>query len=272
MKAGKLFEIDRLLSSSPQERVELYYVPKFMARLTLPRRILYQSEWSRKTLNDSITILSPKRYGIPAGHLSRLIFCDLTRRAKVQKSTDIKLPKSRKKFMASLGSHASSGGINGSNPSFRRHFLACLNSTIHLETNTHKETVFSTQSVIEEAKIIGECDQWNARITLDNGFYNGAQSALPIDWGRLLFLSPSTINMDLYIYLIHRLFRLRRTTCIDWHNLFQQFGNPSYRICDFRKQFKKALTEVQTVYPEAKVITNKSGLILYPSPQHIQSY
>ena len=181
MRVGKLFEVDRLLNSSPQDRDQLYYAPKFMARLTLPRRIIYQPEWSRQTINDSITVLSPSRYGIPAGHLSRLIFCDLTRRAKVQKSVNIELPKSRKKYMASLGIYSSSGGPNGSYPSFLRHFLACINCTIHLESNKQKETFFSVQSLIEEAKITGESDLWNARITLDSSFFKGTQTAVPID-------------------------------------------------------------------------------------------
>ena len=50
--------------------------------------------------------------------------------------------------------------------------------------------------------------------------------------------------------------------------------NPSafrQAVLDFKRNFLKALKLVHTVYPEARLTHNELGLVLLPSPTHVQS-
>ncbi len=80
--------------------------------------------------------------------------------------------------------------------------------------------------------------------------------------------------MDVYTWLTYRMsYTERRTRPIPWASLMLQFGS-NFRndqaVRDFKKAFLKALKAVAVVYPQAQVDVKDNGLVLIPSPTHIQ--
>ena len=79
----------------------------------------------------------------------------------------------------------------------------------------------------------------------------------------------SGLAIDLYLWLSHRLFALKKPARMSWQQLHMQFGSTSH-LRAFRAQFRKALAEVQTEYPAAKVdATDSSIVVLKPSKPHV---
>ncbi|MDH3728702.1 MAG: hypothetical protein OER77_14320, partial [Myxococcales bacterium] len=62
----------------------------------------------------------------------------------------------------------------------------------------------------------------------------------------------------------------RRSCLIPWPALRFQFGVDYRRVRDFRRRFVNQLAAVLRVYPGARVSDADEGLLLYPSPPHIQ--
>ena len=55
-----------------------------------------------------------------------------------------------------------------------------------------------------------------------------------------------------------------------WANLQGQFGQEVADVKNFKRLFKKALRQVLTVYPDARIEDVDGGLILKPSPPPIR--
>lgn len=91
--------------------------------------------------------------------------------------------------------------------------------------------------------------------------------SFPIDLKAIKNINHSARAMDLYIYLVHRLFRLKGTTTVPWKALVQQFAKEGAHLGSFRGRFREALKlVVERAYPEARVELDRTGLILKKSP------
>ena len=92
-------------------------------------------------------------------------------------------------------------------------------------------------------------------------------------------LRGSPLAMDIYTWLTYRFSYMQRPTSpIPWEVLMMQLGsgygggditNPQ-AIRDFRKGFKTALSAVSIIYPKANIKLSEAGIILLPSPPHVQ--
>jgi hypothetical protein len=82
-------------------------------------------------------------------------------------------------------------------------------------------------------------------------------------------LRKFTLALDLYTWLTYRFSYLRRQTEVSWEALAYQFGSNYEEIKTFKYWMKKAVKDVLTVYPDAKVGEGKYGLILKPSKTHV---
>ena len=78
-------------------------------------------------------------------------------------------------------------------------------------------------------------------------------------------LSHSALALDIYTWLAHRLWRVRRGGR-SWAALQEQFGTEYRDRKPFKLQFRKRLREALTAYPEAKVEEVDGGIRLHRPP------
>jgi len=112
---------------------------------------------------------------------------------------------------------------------------------------------------------------WHPRILLGQDFFEEiTRSAVPIDLQAIHQLKGSPFAIDLYVWLTYRMSYLRKPTVIPWEGLQGQFGADYAQLRDFRRKALERLAEVLYVYPTVRLGQNDTGLVLYPSPPHIQ--
>ena len=132
-----------------------------------------------------------------------------------------------------------------------------------VSTTSGNDPKFSTWNALENAKGLDD-----GAIELTNKFYESlVDSAVPLDPRALACLQGSSLALDIYTWLSHRLHRVARVTGdrVTWSNLADQFGQEYNDIKDFKKTFQRALVSVRAVYPDARLDEVRGGYILLPS-------
>jgi hypothetical protein len=95
------------------------------------------------------------------------------------------------------------------------------------------------------------------------------ERSAPLSTHAIKQLRKSPMDLDVYAWLVHRLFTLSKPSTITWAQLSGQFGHSYSQTRNFRQFFLASLKRVQAVYPDAKVATRDSGITLLPSKPHI---
>ena len=105
---------------------------------------------------------------------------------------------------------------------------------------------------------------------LSDRFYREATEApVPFDL-RVLRALRSPFEIDIYVWLTWRFFRLRRPVTIPWASLALQFGSRYSNPRHFKKRFLGYLRSVIDYYPDVRLQSSATGLVLKPSPTHIE--
>jgi hypothetical protein len=91
----------------------------------------------------------------------------------------------------------------------------------------------------------------------------------PLSTSAIKALRKSPMDLDVYAWLIHRLFHLGKPSTVTWQQLSDQFGHAYAELRQFRRFFLDSLTRVRAVYPEANVTVVEGGLMLLPSRPHL---
>jgi hypothetical protein len=111
---------------------------------------------------------------------------------------------------------------------------------------------------------------WGSHVLLSERFFREATEApVPLDL-RVLRALRSPFEIDIYVWLTWRFFRLRKPVAIPWASLALQFGSGYANPRHFKKRFLGYLRGVIDYYPEIRLESTSSGLLLKPSPTHIE--
>lgn len=120
---------------------------------------------------------------------------------------------------------------------------------------------------------------WKSHVVVNHNFFQEClESPVPIDLRAYSFLRSAPMAMDIYAWLTYRMFSIKRSTrVIPWESLIFQFGNqikvskndPTLHIRKFKSDFIDNLNRVMLVYPKAKIELKDNGIILHPSPTHV---
>lgn len=112
---------------------------------------------------------------------------------------------------------------------------------------------------------------WPTEVELTAEFYDSLrETAVPLEHGALAKLTHSALALDLYTWLAHRLYRVRRGgSRISWAALQEQFGGEYADRKHFKREIRTRLRDVLGVYPSAKVEEVEGGLMLHASPPPI---
>ena len=102
---------------------------------------------------------------------------------------------------------------------------------------------------------------WPSYVEFSADFYNSLRiNAVPLRKEAISALKHSSRALDIYSWLAHRLYRVKRPTKIRWTTLRVQFGRRSQDMGGFKRAFKTALKQVLMVYPDAQVFRVDGGL------------
>jgi len=112
---------------------------------------------------------------------------------------------------------------------------------------------------------------WPTAIELTPEFFTAIrETAVPLAPAALAQLSHSALALDIYTWLAHRLWRVRKGgSRISWAALKEQFGTEYRDRKEFKRQFRIRLREALAAYPEAKVEDVDGGIMLRSSPPPI---
>jgi hypothetical protein len=114
---------------------------------------------------------------------------------------------------------------------------------------------------------------WPTVIRLSHEFFASLQDhAVPLDEQAVAALATSCMALDIYCWLAQRLHRVPsgRPLLVPWAALKAQFGWHYDRMNNFRYDFRQALAEVRTHYPDARLEFETRGLLLRHSPPPIR--
>ncbi len=86
---------------------------------------------------------------------------------------------------------------------------------------------------------------------------------VPVDLSIIAYLN-SPMSLDVYWWLTRRYSYLRDRQSMTWTQLFDQFGSDS-SLKKFKQSFRKAVSDVRAVYPQANITCGRQYVMIYPS-------
>lgn len=265
------------------------YLARTFVQATLPHsdpKIPAGTAYSRTTgkLKLSIAPVSDS-VGIPYGTLPRIILAWTCTEAVKTRERFLSLGKSQKEFLEKLQLSNNGRDIGR----LKEQSLRLFKSVITVEYSSidegdhHQSLMISDNShIFWHPKKMNQAALWDSTLELSDRFFKSViESPVPFDLDVYQALSKSPMSMDVYTWLVYRMFILRRSgkpfVLIPWGALKLQFGagynDDRQGEYDFKANFKKRLREVLTFYPEARDAIDddkKSGCLkMKPAALHI---
>ena len=282
-------QVSRLISEAlaieaeeAKEAGALGFMARALVQATIPHRSTTDTTFTRTNGAYKFTMSNPSG-GLPYGTVPRLLLAWLATEAVTTKQRELVLGNSLSDFMRQLDM-VPTGGRWGSITRLKNQSHRLFSSFIQCSYTGTDDTV--GHHAIQNMVIVDSVDLWwepkeadqkslfNSTVTLSQPFYNEIiDNPVPIDLRALKVLKQSPMALDIYCWLSHRMGYLKKSTCIPWEGLQNQFGagypmtNQGKR--DFKKKFLLHLRKVLTVYPDARASEGVGGLLIRPSKTHI---
>jgi hypothetical protein len=187
---------------------------------------------------------------------------------------------SMRAFLAQIGL-TSTGGSRGSATRLRDQITRLATcSVVITDTRTNGDGVWNFRSknfgFVDEVSLwwsdkpTNSDTLWSNTISISGSWRDSIKaSSVPLDTRGLALIQQAKagpLALDLYTWLAHRNFSLRRTTVVPWILLAEQFGSQYDRVRNFKANVIKALPVVRLAYPGVNVSPTSDGLVLKPSP------
>lgn len=260
------------------EAGEVGFLARALVQATLPHSDPKANEFLRRNGHFTLSILAPKDVGLPYGRYPRLVLAYLTTEAVRRRSADIDLGSHFSRFCGTLGI-APTTGPRGSLPMLRdqlqRLFASTFQCIFHDEARgRHAGDGFL---IAEKRELWWDDPQprrgekaFGSHVVLSDRFFREATEApVPLDL-RVFRALRSPFEIDIYVWLTWRFFRLQRHVTIPWSSLALQFGSGYSNPRHFKTRFLGYVRNVLNYYPQARLESSASGLLLKPSPTHIE--
>ena len=91
------------------------------------------------------------------------------------------------------------------------------------------------------------------------------EAPVPLDL-RVLRALRSPFEIDIYVWLTWRFFRLRKPVTIPWASLALQFGSRYTNPRHFKKRFLGYMRNIVDFYPEVRLESSAAGLVTQALP------
>jgi hypothetical protein len=216
--------------------------------------------------------------GLPYGVPARLLTIYCASEAVRTKSPEIYLGTSVHDFLRRLEVPITRGD-RGSLRVYANQLLKLIHCTLTIDENI-RDATGRTGLHIRQALFAEEARLWWDDETRGVGqgsslvlssvlFHSILDRSAPLSTNAIKQLRKSPMDLDVYAWLVHRLFNLSKPSTVTWQQLSDQFGHGYAEIRKFRRFFIDSLKRVQTVYPEARLKVADNGVVLLPSKPHL---
>jgi hypothetical protein len=272
-----LFAGDQIRQEAPDRADFLHTV---MCQVGLPRRKTELRSFERHSGHVSILLEAGKLFNgrdfvempLPYGTAPRLVMVHISSEAIRTQNRTVEIGDSMRQFLTMLGL-PTTGGERGGYTIFKRQMeaLAACRLTLGMQAEGKVVTVDAKPIKRFEAWLQHDGSQrtlWPGVLELSQDFFDTlAHHAVPLDYRALAALKHSSLALDVYTWLAHRLWRVKKPTgeMLSWENLRDQFGQEYRTSKDFKKEYRHALRQVCVVYPDARIEEIDGGLILHES-------
>jgi hypothetical protein len=216
--------------------------------------------------------------GLPYGVPARLLTIYCTSEAVRTNSPEIYLGDSVHDFLRRLDVPITRGA-RGSLSVYANQLLRLIRSTLTIDENI-KGGAGRSGLHIRQALFVEEAQLWwdepDGRV--GNGsslvlssvlFHSILERSAPLATHAIKRLRKSPMDLDVYAWLVHRLFHLNKPSMVSWSQLSDQFGHSYELPRKFRHFFLDSLKRVLVVYPEARLNVSDAGILLLPSRPHL---
>jgi len=276
--AAVLNSTARDVTAAAEEGISFHYVP--LIQCSFPHAdpgeahsFTRRNGWLELTLGTT----RPET-GLPYGVPARLLTIYCASEAVRSKSPEIFLGSSVHDFLRRLDVPITRGD-RGSLRVYAHQLLKLIHCTLTIDENI-KDASGRTGLHIRQALFAEEARLWWDDETRGVGqgsslvlssvlFHSILDRSAPLSTAAIKQLRKSPMDLDVYAWLVHRLFHLSKPSTVTWQQLSEQFGHGYAHLRKFRRFFTESLKRVQAVYPEAKLKVADSGVMLLPSKPHL---
>ena len=215
--------------------------------------------------------------GLPYGVPARLLTIYAASEAVRTKSPEIFLGNSVQDFLRRLDVPITRGD-RGSMRVYANQLLKLIHCTLTIDENIRdasgrtglhiRQALFAEEARLwwDDARGVG---QGSSLVLSSVLFHSILDRSAPLSTNAIKSLRKSPMDLDVYAWLVHRLFNLSKPSTVTWQQLSEQFGHGYSELRRFRRFFIDSLKRVQAVYPEAKLKVADAGVILLPSRPHL---
>jgi hypothetical protein len=215
--------------------------------------------------------------GLPYGVPARLLTIYCASEAIRTRSPEIYLGKSVHDFLRLLDVPITRGE-RGSLRVYANQLLRLIHCALSIDENIRdasgrsglhiRQTLF-----VEEAKLWWDAESGigqGSSLVLSSVLYDSIlERSAPLSTKAIRQLRKSPMDLDVYAWLVHRLFALKRPSLVTWPQLSAQFGHSYGELRFFRRFFTDSMRRVLKVYPEARLEAGEGGVMLLPSKPHV---
>ena len=265
-----------LLVGASEADADLGFMARTMALCSLPRsnpgnRLLY------KRVNGPFTLYmqAGPENKLPYGILPRLLMAWISTEAVRTQNRVLVLGDSLSDFMRSLGIYSSDGKAY---TRLRNQMDRLFNASVRLIYEDEHGKRFVSSAIADRGefwwnpKRPNERVLWDSKIRLGEDFFNEiVRHPVPLNMNTLTAMKRSPLGLDLYLWLVYRIFSLRRPMRLSWPTLYRQFGVDPAKASDnitvqhFRTDCLRELKKIKLAWLDLNYTTAKGVLILLPS-------
>ncbi len=266
------------------DKTEAAFMARQLVQATLPHKNPGNiTVWSRT--NGGLTVsIQPgldkkqKITGYPYGTIPRLLMFWLTTEAIRTNSRRIELGNNLAEFMETLGLNPKMGGKRSDAKRLQDQMRRLFHSRISFTQISKGEMWLNMQVTSKgmlwwDSKKPSQSTLWENWIEIGEDFFKAITSSpVPVDMRALRALKKSPLALDLYAWATYTAYQTQKneqSRSISWEILHHQFGGEYSDIKDFSKKAWRALTKVQSVYPELTVERIRGGINVLPSKPSI---
>jgi hypothetical protein len=215
--------------------------------------------------------------GLPYGVPARLLTIYCASEAVRTRSPEIYLGRTVHEFLRCLDVPITRGE-RGSLRVYANQLLRLIHCAVSIDENIRdavgrsglhiRQALFAEEARLwwDEADLVG---QGSSLVLSSVLFESILERSAPLSTAAIRQLRKSPMDLDVYAWLVHRLFNLSRSNTVTWAQLSGQFGHGYAEPRKFRHFFLDSLKRVLAVYPEANVKPAEVGLVLAPSRPHV---
>ena len=271
-------QVNQLVSAS-ETTPDLGFMARLLALCSLPRtnpgnRLRYVR------CNGPYTLVmnAGGLHKLPFGNLPRLLLAWVSTEVVRTQSRELVLGKSLSEFMRTLGMQDDSGSPRGDRTRLRNQMKRLFGCSVSLIYEDERVTARASSLVADRAEFWwnerkpDEPVLFNSKIRLGEDLFNEIiNHPVPLDMNTLTALKRSALGLDLYLWLVYRIFALRAPLRLTWRQVYRQFGahpdNASDKrtVLNFRSKVLRELKKIKMAWPDLNYTTAPGVLILLPS-------